>query len=192
MVVAEGVTTVQDADDARPVKTVVIVDYDPRWAAVFAAEKALIEGATGATFVQIEHVGSTAVPGLAAKPVIDIIAAVRRLEDAEAACESLASIGYRYVPEYTASMPERRYFRKGTRGVSTHHLHVYAAEEFARRPERRFRDYLRTHPEVAAEYAALKRALAAGLGHDRAAYTDAKTEFVMRVSALAAQEVHDG
>jgi GrpB-like predicted nucleotidyltransferase (UPF0157 family) len=169
-------------------RSIVIAEYDPRWPAMFDAEKALIEQVAGDTFVQIEHIGSTSVSGLAAKPIIDIMAAVRRLEDAEAAADRLATIGYRYAPEHNVAMPERRYFRKGSGGASTHHLHVYAVDEFARRPERRFRDYLRRHPETAAEYAALKRTLAARFAHDRAAYTDAKAEFVAGVEALALQE----
>lgn len=164
-----------------PVGTIVIVDYDPRWPAQYEAEAGRLRKALGPQLVALEHCGSTAVPGLAAKPVIDLIGALRDLGKTAACIEPLRRLGYTYVPEYEAEMPERRYFRKGPQSARTHHLHLYAPEEFRRRPQLLFRDYLRAHPDVAAEYARLKRDLALRFGGDRVGYTDAKTAFIRSV-----------
>jgi len=133
--------------------------------------------------VAVEHVGSTAVPGLAAKPVIDIVVGVRRLKDAAACAAPLAAIGYECVPEYEAEIPDRRYFRKGPFGGRTHHLHMVEFGGAFWRRHLAFRDWLRTHPEDAARYGALKRELAATHEADREAYTEAKNAFVREVEA---------
>jgi GrpB-like predicted nucleotidyltransferase (UPF0157 family) len=135
--------------------------------------------------VGMEHVGSTAVPGLGAKPIIDIMVAVSRLADAQACIEPLQSLGYEYVPEYEDELPERRYFRKGPLEKQTHHLHmVELTSEFWER-HLLFRDYLRTHPQEAQQYHKLKKELAAKFGSDTVAYTDAKTPFIRSVEAKA-------
>ncbi len=162
---------------------VVIVPYDPSWPARFEALRAELVAALPGLFVEVEHFGSTSVPDLAAKPVIDLLAAVRTLADAERAAPVLASLGYAYVPEYNEAMPERRYFRRPHRGPHEAHLHVYEAAEFRARPERRFRDHLRSHPEEAAAYGALKCALVEQHRNDRAAYTAAKSTFILAVTA---------
>ena len=92
---------------------VIIVEYDPRWPTLYEEERERILRAVGDLVVAIEHVGSTAVPNLGGKPIIDIMPAVRRLEDAELCVEPLGGIGYEYVPEYNDIIPERRYFHKG-------------------------------------------------------------------------------
>ena len=162
-------------------RPVVIVDYDPRWPEMFEAEKARILQAVGEHVVAVEHVGSTAVPGLAAKPTIDIIAGVRRLEEARSCIGPLAAIGYEYVPEYELEMPERRYFRKGPPESRTVHLHmVEIGGDFWWR-HLTFRDYLRENREEARQYEALKRGLAAKHGSDREAYTDGKTAYIRSV-----------
>ena len=167
---------------------VAIVDYDPRWTRQFEEEKARILAATVPSVVAVEHIGSTAVPGLAAKPIIDILAGIRHLEDARACIAPLATIGYEYVPEYETELPERRYFRKGPREARTHHVHLVEVEGAFWRRHLAFRDYLRAHPEEAKRYAALKRALAAKFGEDREAYTDGKTAYVRGIEAKAASE----
>ena len=167
---------------------VAIVDYDPRWPRQFEEEKARILAATDSQVVAVEHIGSTAVPGLAAKPIIDILAGIRHLEVARACIAPLATIGYEYVPEYETELPERRYFRKGPREARTHHVHLVEVEGAFWRRHLAFRDYLRAHPEEAKRYAALKRALAAKFGEDREAYTDGKTAYVRGIEAKAASE----
>jgi GrpB-like predicted nucleotidyltransferase (UPF0157 family) len=164
---------------------VMIADYDPRWPAMFEEERARILGSIGHRVLSIEHVGSTAVAGLAAKPIIDIGVTIRSLDEAPACVPPLARLGYEYVPEYEAQIPDRRYFRKGTPQARTHHLHMYepASDQYVRHTL--FRDYLRTHPETARQYEVLKRDLANRFPNDREAYTEAKTAFVESVLALA-------
>jgi len=107
---------------SRPVK---IVDYDPQWPMLFEKEKGLIHGAVGHVVAGIEHIGSTAVPNLGAKPVIDIMVAVNRLNDAEKCIKPLQKIGYEYQPGHEVSIPERRFFRKGEPPKEQHyHLHM--------------------------------------------------------------------
>ncbi len=162
-----------------------IVDYDPQWPVVYGEEKGRILDVIGRRIVAIEHVGSTAIPGLAAKPIIDIMVAVRRLADAEECIEPLQSIGYEYVPEFEAELPERRFFRKGPPEARTHHIHmIELTSEFWER-HLLFRDYLRSHPDVAQQYYKLKKELADRYGSDREAYADAKTPFIESVLAMA-------
>ena len=168
----------------QPVKEpVVIVEYDPRWPVMFEEEKTRLLGVIGHVVEQVEHVGSTAVPGLGAKPIIDILIGLRRLDDAAQCIAPLQSLGYQYVPEYEVELPERRYFRKGS--PRTHHIHMVELTSGFWERHLLFRDYLCTHPETAREYYELKKALAAKFGSDRDGYTDAKTEFVRSVEAEA-------
>jgi len=164
---------------------VVIVEYDPRWPALYEEEKDRILTVIGDLVVAIEHIGSTAVLGLGAKPIIDIMPAVRSLADAEQCIEPLEGIGYEYVPEYNALIPERRYFHKGPEDARTVHLHmVEQTSEFWER-HLSFRDWLRTHREDAQEYYRLKKELAARFGRDREGFTDAKTPFIQSIVARA-------
>jgi GrpB-like predicted nucleotidyltransferase (UPF0157 family) len=165
---------------------ILIVDPNPAWPALFEAERARLQSVLGDQLILIEHIGSTSIAGLVAKPIIDLIAAVPDLNEAHTLIELLRRAGYEYVSEFEAEMPERRYFRKrDARGERTHHLHIYDLPTFYARPERLFRDYVRMHPDVAQSYTQLKRALAEQLGHDRAAYTEAKTDFIQSVVARA-------
>jgi GrpB-like predicted nucleotidyltransferase (UPF0157 family) len=159
---------------------VVIVDYDPAWPKKFLDERILLEGVFPKTAV-IEHIGSTAVPRLAAKPIIDIMVGVSRLDEAEARVPDLALLGYEYVPEYEALLPERRYFRKPRHGLREVHLHcVLPGSDFWIR-HLAFRDYLRANPDAATAYVTLKKELAAASGNDRDAYTDGKGPFIREI-----------
>lgn len=162
-------------------RPVAVVGYDPRWPARYEEERAKILKAIGDKLMLVEHIGSTAVLGLAAKPIIDLMAAVRRLADTEACIGPLQRIGYQYVPEYEVELPERRYFHKGSSGSHMHHLHIVEITSDFWRRHLLFRDYLRAHPEVAHEYEGLKRRLAERYRFDRQAYTEAKTEFIQAV-----------
>lgn len=157
---------------------VVVVDYDPQWPILYEEEKDRIFGVIGHLVIAIEHIGSTAVRGLGAKPIIDIMVAVRRLKDAEECTEPLQSIGYQYVPEYNDIIPERRYFHKGPTGARTYHLHMVELTSDFWETHLLFRDFLRGHPEEAKEYYLLKKELAEKFGSDREGYTDAKTSFI--------------
>jgi GrpB-like predicted nucleotidyltransferase (UPF0157 family) len=167
-------------------RRVEIVDYDPRWALLYGEERARILAVIGHLDVAIEHIGSTAVVGLGAKPIIDILVGVRRLSDAQLCMEPLISLGYVYQPEHEVTLPERRFFGKGEPpGEQHYHLHmVEKGGEFWRR-HLAFRDYLRTHPETSRQYYELKKKLASEYGSDREGYTEAKTQFIESIVAKA-------
>jgi GrpB-like predicted nucleotidyltransferase (UPF0157 family) len=155
-----------------------IVDYDDEWPQRFAAEAARL----GAIVPELElhHIGSTAVPGLAAKPIIDMMGVVESL-DAPLA-ELTGRGGYEYPPAYNAVLVGRRWLCHPSAAHRIHHLHlVDDPDELAR--HLRFRDALRANPPLAREYAAHKRALASTMPDDREGYTAAKTRFIERVEA---------
>jgi GrpB-like predicted nucleotidyltransferase (UPF0157 family) len=171
---------------------VIIVEYDPRWPALYQEERDLIMSAVGEWIVAIDHVGSTAVPGLGGKQIIDIMPAVRSLADVEHCIEPLKRVGYEYVPEYNEILPERRYFHKGPPEARSFHLHVtQRTSEFWERHVL-FRDFLRTHPEEAQEYYLLKKELADRFGRDREGYTEAKTAFIEGMVARARRGLERG
>lgn len=167
-----------------------IVDSDPRWPELFAAEAARLRPAFGPSLAAMEHIGSTPVPGLAAKPVIDIQAVVRSLRDMEAITPRVVALGWTqgvFGPD-----PKRRlYFKKyDASGIRTHQLHVYEASHPAAAAHLLFRDYLRTHEAEARRYEALKRDLAVPFRHDRLGYNDAKTDYIVAVIAKAREWKH--
>lgn len=161
------------------------------WAADAAAASAALVHALAGLPLAVHHIGSTAVPGLLAKPVLDLLAVVPALDALDARAPRIVALGYEALGEF--GIPGRRYFRKNAPdGARTHQLHAFAAgsPEIARHVA--FRDYLRAHPASAAEYAALKRALAAQHGADSGAYTDGKTAFIRAVEQRAAAWRRDG
>jgi GrpB-like predicted nucleotidyltransferase (UPF0157 family) len=161
---------------------VVIVDYDPLWPAKFDALAATLTAALGPVLLRIEHVGSTAVPGLAAKPILDLDAVVPP-ENVPEAIRRLEAIGY--VHKGDQGIAGREAFRPPA-GSVPHHLYVCPSDSPELAAHVRFRDALRADTQLAATYAQLKRALAAQFGSDRAGYCDAKTAFVRAVLAGAA------
>ena len=171
---------------------VVVGPYDPRWPKFFEEERVRIERAIGPWVEEIEHVGSTAVPGLAAKPVIDVMVGVGSLEDSPAIVGRLEAIGYEYVPEFERQMPSRRYFRKLREGRRTHQIHLVERSNLEWWDRHvLFRDHLRAHPDIANEYARLKYELARRFRDDREAYTRAKTEFISEVVRSAEEGEQD-
>jgi len=157
---------------------VAIVPYDPVWPSQYTEEKERILTVIGLYVVSVEHMGSTAVPGLAAKPVIDILIGVRSLADASRFIPPLLPLGYEYVNRYENEMPFRRYLHRKIHGEHTHHLHMVEPDTEFYKVQLAFRDYLRSHPDARDRYAALKYKLAEQYRNDRMAYTDAKTEFI--------------
>lgn len=172
-----------------PAHPVLIVPYDPAWPREFDREREAIERALGPLCVAVEHGGSTAVPGLGAKPVIDIFLGVRSLDETPALVQALASLAYSYVPEYEVALPSRRYFHKPRYAAHTHHVHAYAVDELRTRHELRFRDCLRADDATARDYEALKRELARRYAHDRDGYTHAKGAFIRAVLARAGSPI---
>ena len=169
-----------------PEMRIYLVAYDPAWPASFAAERDLLEQTIGAWIAGgIEHVGSTAIPPLPAKPVIDIMVGVRDLETSRPAVAHLQSLGYHYFPYREDVM---HWLCKPSPQFRTHHLHLVPHGSPLWNERLAFRDYLRRHPDKAAEYAELKHCLAEKYEHDREAYTDAKGPFVEAVLELARAE----
>ena len=163
--------------------TVRVVPYDPAWPALFAAEAARIAAALDGLPLRLEHMGSTGVPGLAAKPIVDILAGRPPGSPAAPYVEALVRAGYQHRGEQ--GIPGREFFRRGT----PRSWHVHLAEEGAPawRTPLAFRDALRADPALAAEYAALKLELAARFPRDREAYIEGKGPFVARVLRGAAE-----
>lgn len=158
---------------------IVVVDYDSAWPELFETFAGPLRRATGA---RVEHIGSTSVPGIAAKPVIDIDVVVPSPGAVQHAIEQLRALGYTYQGD--KGIPGREAFLWPV-GATSHHVYVVVEGNDSHRAHVAFRDYLRAHDDVAAEYGALKRGLAAKHGDDRLGYTEAKTEFVTRVLGLA-------
>ncbi len=175
---------------------IALVEYDPRWPSQFAQEAARVRAALGDNLVvAVEHFGSsTSIPQLSAKPVIDMLVGVRSVAEArEKAVPALEALGYAFWGDNPN--PDHLFFVRGLppNGPRTHHVHMIEPETF-RDPKNagwlfwdrlRFRDYLRTHPEEARRYEAVKRDLAARFPDDREAYTDGKTEYVSGVMQKA-------
>jgi len=161
-----------------------VIPYEPAWRDAFLAEKSLLETGLGSTLITLEHVGSTAVPGLAAKPIIDMIGAVATFNDLGFAIQKLLPLGYEYLPQ--RMFASRKFFPKGPRKCRTHHLNLVIQDDQKQWHEIiLFRDYLRDHAKTRDAYAALKMRLAQKYADDRAAYTAAKNEFIQRVLAAA-------
>ncbi|MBN1311207.1 MAG: GrpB family protein [Anaerolineae bacterium] len=167
----------------------IIVDYDTRWPRFYDEEKTHIIRVIGPMVVAIEHVGSTAVPGLAAMPIIDIMVGTRQPDDAIWCIQPLKTLGYEYVPDPDKPDPEWRYFRKGNRpGMEkggTHHLYMTELGSAYWNHLLMFRDYLRAHPDDALRYVELKKTLATRAGSDRERYMNAKTEFIQAIVGKA-------
>jgi GrpB-like predicted nucleotidyltransferase (UPF0157 family) len=154
---------------------VLIQDYDPAWPDAFSKLANRIKAALGSLVITVEHIGSTAVPGLAAKPIIDLDVVLASPADLPEAIRRLANIGY--VHEGDLGIAGREAFRLAT-GEPPHHLYVLAADANELRRHLAFRDALRADSDLRDEYAALKRSLAEAYKNNRSAYTQAKTAFI--------------
>ncbi|WP_395646030.1 GrpB family protein [Terricaulis sp.] len=158
--------------------------HDPRWTQMFAAEAQAIAARLGKTALQIDHIGSTAIPDIFAKPVIDILVRVTSLSDLDARTAAMTAIGYE--PRGEHGIAGRRYYKKkiGASGVGFHvHCYPHESEQIARHLH--FRDLLLLEPDVAAQYSALKQSLANADGVLVADYAARKAEFVRRVQDAA-------
>jgi GrpB-like predicted nucleotidyltransferase (UPF0157 family) len=161
---------------------IVIVPYDPEWPALFAELGARLRSVLGSAALRIDHIGSTSVPGLAAKPVIDAQISVASLEPMDAYRRPLTKIGFVFRP----GNPDlsKRYFREPP-GSQRTHIHVRRAGSWTEQMALLFRDYMRTHPGDAQRYAALKTQLAERYRDDRNSYTEAKGPFIWEILARA-------
>ena len=163
------------------VEEVRIVAHDSRWAAQFAAERNRLLDLLPGRFAAIEHIGSTAVSGFPAKPIIDILAGLSSISEADGLLEPLCAHGYETSAEFNATLGDRRWLMRHACGRRTHHLHlvVFGGEQWVRHLQ--FRDVLRADGDIATRYERLKQELAEQNRHDRDAYTHAKTAFISGV-----------
>lgn len=154
-----------------------VVSHDPDWPARFDAEAERIAMAAGAAMARLHHIGSTSIPGIAAKPVIDMLLEATSLASLDRQTPSLEALGYEAMGAF--GIPGRLYFRRDdANGVRTHQLHAFAAGVPDALRHLAFRDYMRAHRAVADEYGALKQRLAEAHPLDMAAYIDGKDAFV--------------
>ena len=160
---------------------VTLEEYNPKWIEMFESEKQIITDAIGKYITSIEHIGSTSIEGLVAKPEIDILIGVVRLSDVDLCLEAFNKLGYVYYQHFEEFEPERRYFRKSDGIIPLVHIHIYEEASAARRERIVFRDYLRVHPEIRDRYAEHKLSLAKKFSGDRLEYSHSKNYFISNI-----------
>jgi GrpB-like predicted nucleotidyltransferase (UPF0157 family) len=162
----------------------VIEPYRESWKGDFEYEAVHVRAAFGPALIALHHIGSTAIPSIPAKPVIDMLAEFESLEAADARAEEMRQLGYEVMGEF--GIPERRYYRKNnSAGARTHQVHGFVAGSPDVRRHLAFRDYLRAHPGTAIEYGVLKLRLWSMFGGDLDAYIKGKADFVQEVERRA-------
>ena len=162
---------------------ITVVEYDSLWGKKYEEESSLIKDILADNCIAIYHIGSTSVPGLAAKPIIDIMVAVRSLEKVDCVADAFSKIGYEYLGEFGIS--GRRYLRKGG-DERTHQLHIFQMDDWSNIGRHlAFRNYMRTHEKERTEYAKLKIELAQKFPYDIDGYCDGKEDFVRKVEKCA-------
>ena len=170
-------------------RCVLFREYEANWPHLYEAEKALVVGRIGEHLLAIEHIGSTSVPGLSAKPIIDMLLGVETLDQADACLDPLEQVGYEYLPERTAFTKARRFLRKYPLGSPVgYHLHLLQPSNPYWTVLLAFRNYLRHHPATAHRYGVLKQQLAEQFPTDRLAYLHGKADFIQAVLQQAQQE----
>ena len=159
-----------------------VLDYDPTWEIKFDIEQGLLNEAIGHVALSIEHIGSTSVDGLVAKPIIDIMVEVSNLESLDQRSEILASLGYEIKGEN--GIEGRRYFQKGG-NQRTHHVHAFLTGDKNLTRHIAFREYLIAHPEISEEYGAIKKHAANTCKNNSVLYMSMKNEFIQKHEPLA-------
>lgn len=157
-----------------------LAQYSPEWKTLYEKEERLLKDLIGKCIIDIQHIGSTSIPNMIAKPIIDIGIAIADFEEGKRCIEPIESLGYEYKGEN--GIPKRHYFVKGD--PTTHHLHIVEIDSAEWKKNITFRDALRKNENLAKEYAELKLSLAEKFKYDRVAYTDGKTDFVNYVLGL--------
>ena len=162
---------------------ITVTEYDPLWVKKYEEESLLIKGILADNCIAIYHIGSTSVKGLAAKPIIDIMAVVKSLEKADDAAKEFSKIGYEYLGEF--GIAGRRYLRKGG-DERTHQIHIFQADDWNNIGRHlAFRDYMSTHEKERSEYAGIKKELAERFPYDIDGYCDGKEAFVRKTEEIA-------
>jgi GrpB-like predicted nucleotidyltransferase (UPF0157 family) len=165
---------------------VILMSHDPAWVSMFESEASLILDALGDNALAVHHIGSTAIHGIVAKPVIDILIEVRDLGLVDLRNTSMQAIGYEVMGEF--GIPERRYFRKDNRvGQRTHHIHAFQQGNPQVKRHLAFRDFMQTHHCWANSYSELKLELAAQYPNSGRDYQAGKNAFIQSVDQLAAE-----
>lgn len=162
-------------------EAVVLQEYDPLWPKLFCQEEEAIQSALGSEVLSVHHVGSTAVPGMAAKPIIDIAVEIEHYPPTASVIEGLESIGYEHMGE--SGIEGRHWFRKGT--PRSHHVHAVPRNGRVARAQVALRDFLRGNPAEAKEYESIKRRNASGNTIDSAEYASAKSPFIDRILSMS-------
>jgi len=176
-----------DEQNSELIHPVEVVDYDPKWPKIFAAEREVLLVAIKDRFVEFEHIGSTAIPNQRAKPIIDMMAAIHSLDELDIFLPTLNGLNYHLID---AGMLNRYFLRKvDNSNGQTFHLHIVELSTWAERKERLMRDYLLKHPEDVQAYGALKTQLAIQHQDNSLAYTMAKTNFIQGIMDKACDEL---
>ncbi len=165
-------------------REILLEPHNPSWAAAFEAERLAMESVDEGWFKAIHHVGSTSIPGIVTKPIIDILVGLYRDADGPACAGAMKNLGYDYRGD--GGISGRHYYRKGS--PHTHHVHMWVESNPEYQRHLRFCDYLRRHPDEARAYEALKKELAVRFRSDTMSYSLAKNEFCQRVERLARDE----
>ena len=163
-----------------PHGVVQVVPYTAEWQRLFHEEQIRLQASIGDYVLDVQHIGSTSIPGMVAKPIIDIGVAVSNFEEAAICIEPVAQLGYEYRGEY--GIPRRHYFVQGH--PRTHHVHMLELTSEEWKKHLHFRDYLIQHPDAAREYAGLKLKLVQQFATDREAYQDGKDAFIKRILGM--------
>ena len=166
-------------------RKVVLTPHNPAWIEQYEAEAAQLTAVFQPILVAMHHIGSTAVPGIKAKPIIDIMIVVTEITAVNDLIQPMVNLGY--ISKGENGIPGRHYFRKGSDEHHTHHIHVYAAKHSAIAQHLNFRDYLCHHPAEAVRYSQLKERLAQQHFSDPATYTESKTGFIQTIGLKAQQ-----
>src|SRR3982750_1800714 len=167
-------------------RIVKVVPHDPQWRDEFGAEAKRIAAALGENVVAIHHIGSTAIPHIYAKPVVDLLVEVRNIAEVDGRSSAMESLGYEVMGEY--GITGRRFFRKDNReGIRTHHIHAFEAGSAEVERHLAFRDYMITHPGDAQRYSELKRKLAKEHPRSFDGYMDGKDSFIKEMDRRAAR-----
>lgn len=167
-------------------KEVKVVPYDPQWRDAFEAEAKNVIAALGENVVAVHHIGSTAIPNIYAKPVIDMLVEAANIDKIDKQNSAMESLGYQVMGEF--GIPSRRYFRKDDQdGVRTHQIHAFESGSPHVKRHLAFRDYVIAHDEDARKYSDLKRKLADEHSQDMDAYIDGKDAFIKEIDRKAEQ-----
>ena len=167
-------------------RKVEVVEHNPEWQNLFKTESQYISKALDRNVVAIHHIGSTAIPHIYAKPIIDLLVEVNNINNVDRSNSNMEHLGYQAMGEFGIS--DRRFFRKDdSSGIRTHHVHVFEVNSPQVKRHLAFRNYMIAHPKAAQQYSDLKRKLAQQFPYDIESYMDGKDEFIKNIDREAAR-----